>query len=73
MPAFVSSLVAGRSPSLAPVIAEEIPELVQVLSVLPDPRRAQGRRYRFRGCIDGIDRGGLCGGDLLRCGRPVDR
>jgi len=39
--------------------------------LIPVVRRAG--RYRFRGCIDGIDRGGLCGGDLLRCGRPVDR
>lgn len=73
MPAFHSSLVAGLSSSLPPVMVDDVPELVQVLSVLPDRRRAQGRRYRFRGSIEGVDRGRLRWGNLLCCGGSMDR
>lgn len=58
MPAAVSSLVPGWKPSAALSASTGVVELCEVLSVIADPRRRQGRRYRFRLAAVGVDRGG---------------
>lgn len=61
MPAAVSSLVPGWKPSAAEaavLACSDVVELCDVLSVIADPRRRQGRRYRFRVVVVGAGRGG---------------